>query len=190
VRSRAQAQHLRLRRALDSLRANELQEELERVLVRTADLLYIIRSNLMHGEKFAGDGQRSARDRIVAAAAIRVLALFFDLTFDRPSTRLAAYGSLRSGRANAAVLQGIDGLWEEGSVVGMLEEPDGVPLLRWGHGGNPVEVMVLASNHLPEHFERLDEFEGGRYERILVPVDGGDGSIMIANVYAAPTAER
>jgi predicted nucleic acid-binding protein len=83
VRSRAQAQHLRLRRALERLSANDRQEELEQVLVRTADLLYIIRSNLMHGEKFAGvHGRRIARDRIIAATAIRVLTLFFDLTFD------------------------------------------------------------------------------------------------------------
>jgi gamma-glutamylcyclotransferase (GGCT)/AIG2-like uncharacterized protein YtfP len=185
VRRRAQAKHLRLRRALEDRETTLDYDELERVLVRVADLLYVIRSNLMHGEKFAGsDPRRRARDRIIAGAAGRVVDLFFDLVFDRPSTRLAVYGSLRPGGSNSSALDDIAGSWHEGLVYGTVEDVRGVPVLSWGHGGEPVDVLILSADDLSDHFGRLDEFEGSRYERILVPVERPDGQAVVANIYA------
>jgi gamma-glutamylcyclotransferase (GGCT)/AIG2-like uncharacterized protein YtfP len=185
VQRHAQAKHLKVRRALERFMETQGADELERILVRTADVLYVTRSNLMHGEKFAGpDPRRRARDRIIAAAATRVVQLFLDLTFDRPSTRLAVYGSLRPGGENAAALDDIAGSWREGSVYGVIEDVNDIPVLSWGHGGDPVEVLVLTSDDLPRHFGRLDEFEGNRYARILVPVESADGEVVVANIYA------
>ena len=54
-------------------------EEIERAIVRVADLLYVVRSNLQHGEKFASpDPVRISRDRLISEKVTRVLALFFD----------------------------------------------------------------------------------------------------------------
>lgn len=185
IRRRAQAKHLRLRRALEDCAPAPARDDLERVLIRAADLLYVIRSNLMHGEKFAGpDPQRRARDRIIAGAAGRVVGLFFDLVFDRPSTRLVAYGSFRPGGANAAAVADLAGSWNEGSVYGTIEDMHGVPVLSWGYGGDPVDVLIFSSDDLPRHFERLDEFEGSRYQRILVHVERADGELVVANCYA------
>lgn len=189
VQRQAQAKHLRLRRALECFAESQGDDERERVLVRAADLLYVTRSNLMHGEKFAGpDPRRRARDRIIAAAATRLVELFFDLTLDRPSTRLAVYGSLRPGGANAAVLDDIAGSWREGSVLGVIDDINHIPLLSWGHGGDRIDVLVLTSDDLPRHFRRLDEFEGSHYARILIPVESADGEVVVANIYARGAA--
>jgi hypothetical protein len=60
-------------------------EEIERAIVRVADLLYVVRSNLQHGEKFASpDPVRISRDRLISEKVTRVLALFFDLLLGRP----------------------------------------------------------------------------------------------------------
>ncbi len=48
-----------------------------------------------------------------------------------------------------------------------------------------MRVKMLVSPELPEHWKRLDEFEGAEYVRILVPVeDEGSGLIGVANIYA------
>jgi gamma-glutamylcyclotransferase (GGCT)/AIG2-like uncharacterized protein YtfP len=191
IQRRAQAQHLKLRRALERLAATKGEDDLERPLIRTADLLYVIRSNLMHGEKFAGrDPRRRARDRLVAAAAGRVVELFFDLVLDRPSTRLAVYGSLRPDGVNASALSDVSGSWQQGRVHGVVEDTNDVPVLRWGYGGHPVDVLVLSSDDLPRNLQRLDEFEGSLYERILIPVESARGEVSVANIYVGRTADR
>ena len=44
-------------------------------------------------------------------------------------------------------------------------------------------MSVLTSSALPEHWARLDDFEGRDYRRILVPVTLVSGSILVANLY-------
>ena len=57
----------------------------------------------------------------------------------------------------------------------------GYPAFRRGNGQVP--VSVLTSPALPEHWARLDEFEGADYRRILVPVTLASGAIVVANLY-------
>jgi hypothetical protein len=92
-------------------------------LVRMADLLYVIRSNLQHGEKFAStDPARIARDRVIAEKAAAVFELFFDLLFARPSTALAVYGSLAPGGVHHDQLDSIVGEWMQGAVRGRFRD--------------------------------------------------------------------
>jgi hypothetical protein len=52
-------------------------------------------------------------------------------------------------------------------------------------GEPPDRVRRLHSEpDIPRHFERLDEFEGSRYERMLVPVERPGGEPVVANIYA------
>jgi hypothetical protein len=121
IRSEAADAHLRLGRRLEELPARPSPEEIHRALVRLADLLYVIRSNLQHGERFASaDPARVARDRVISERAARVLELFFDLVFARPSTALAAYGSLAPGGEHHSELAGAGGHWPSGVVRGRL----------------------------------------------------------------------
>ncbi len=106
------------------------------------------------------------------------------------SCRLAVYGSLAPGAPNHHVLADLPGSWQEGIVTGMLHSTGwgaatGFPVLRWRAGGPPVPAQILVSDALPDHWPRLDEFEGAGYRRILVSVHDADGVLTaVANLYA------
>jgi gamma-glutamylcyclotransferase (GGCT)/AIG2-like uncharacterized protein YtfP len=101
--------------------------------------------------------------------------------------RLATYGSLRPGRPNHHQLDGLRGRWSAGHVHGRLVDAGwgaalGYPALVPDEDGPAVEVEVFESADLPEHWTRLDEFEGPAYERVAVVVHGPDGDVP-ASIY-------
>jgi len=61
----------------------------------------------------------------------------------------------------------------------------GFPAFTPDPTSGPVGVKLLHSTDLPQHWPRLDEFEGGGYRRLLVPVACPDGRTVTANMYAA-----
>ena len=101
---------------------------------------------------------------------------------------LAVYGSLAPGKRNHAVVESIHGDWLDGVVRGTLHNAGwgsgkGYPGMTWDPDGHPVPVRVLISRALVDHWQRLDDFEGSGYRRILVPVDTENGALLIANIY-------
>jgi gamma-glutamylcyclotransferase (GGCT)/AIG2-like uncharacterized protein YtfP len=106
-----------------------------------------------------------------------------DAQFDFPSTRLAAYGTLAPGQSNHALLSSVEGAWVDGTVQGVRFMANGYPAFKWRPGDEQVPVSVLTSAALPEHWARLDDFEGADYRRILVPVRLPDGTTLVAYVY-------
>jgi gamma-glutamylcyclotransferase (GGCT)/AIG2-like uncharacterized protein YtfP len=111
------------------------------------------------------------------------------------NTRLAVYGTLAPGRANHHQLAGLEGRWELGTVRGNFTEAGwgtafGFPALLLDPSGPLVEVYVFESLDLPDHWARLDEFEGPEYQRIVTRVLLADGTAE-ANIYqAAATSAR
>ena len=104
------------------------------------------------------------------------------------STRFAAYGSLAPGELNHDVVAGLEGEWSEGFVHGRLDAAGwgawlGFPGMVWDPDAPGVEVRVLTSQDLPDHWSRLDDFEGPAYRRILVPVYGPVGLACVAGIY-------
>lgn len=104
--------------------------------------------------------------------------------------RLAVYGTLAPGEPNHHHLSELPGRWRRGTVTGELARIGwgadlGYPALRWSEDAGEVAAQLFASEALPAHWARLDEFEGGQYLRILVPVRMADGMLEIANLYAA-----
>jgi gamma-glutamylcyclotransferase (GGCT)/AIG2-like uncharacterized protein YtfP len=102
--------------------------------------------------------------------------------------RLFVYGTLAPGRPNEHMLADVPGRWEPGTVTGTLL-PEG-----WGAAvgypgiildANAPEVpgLLFTSASLPEHWARLDEFEGEGYERVLTPVRLADGTTTEAYIY-------
>jgi len=106
-------------------------------------------------------------------------------------TRLATYGTLAPGRVNHHQLAGLSGRWQRGTVQGKLVDAGwgaalGFPGLVLDPSGPPVEVYVFESSDLPDHWSRLDEFEGPGYRRVVTQVRIADGDLS-ACIYVAAT---
>ncbi|HZZ67453.1 MAG TPA: gamma-glutamylcyclotransferase family protein [Phenylobacterium sp.] len=102
--------------------------------------------------------------------------------------RLAVYGSLAPGRSNHGQLAELTGAWSPGVVRGELFQEgwgaaQGYPGLRLDPAGAEVAVQVFASHDLPDHWARLDRFEGPEYRRVITTVMTEDGPVE-ANIYA------
>jgi gamma-glutamylcyclotransferase (GGCT)/AIG2-like uncharacterized protein YtfP len=110
-----------------------------------------------------------------------------------PETRLATYGTLAPGRRNHGQLSDLPGRWIVGHVRGTLIEAGwgakfGYPGLILDPDKAPIEVLVFESRALPNHWHRLDAFEGPGYRRIAVDVWTA-GGVLPASIYviADPT---
>jgi gamma-glutamylcyclotransferase (GGCT)/AIG2-like uncharacterized protein YtfP len=102
---------------------------------------------------------------------------------------LVSYGTLAPGRRNNWVLQGIPGTWEEGKVYGQLHARgwgalEGYPAMTFDENGDEIPAHMFTSDYLTAQWERIDKFEGGEYERILVPFVTGAGRVVACNIYA------
>jgi gamma-glutamylcyclotransferase (GGCT)/AIG2-like uncharacterized protein YtfP len=103
--------------------------------------------------------------------------------------RLATYGSLAPGRPNHHQLDGLDGRWSEGYVYGKLIEAGwgadlGYPALILDPDGPAILVQVFESMDLPDHWSRLDDFEGPGYQRVVTSVNTTAGDLR-AYIYVA-----
>lgn len=105
-----------------------------------------------------------------------------------PEIRLATYGTLAPGRPNHHQLSDVPGRWFAGHVRGSLVDAGwgaatGYPGLILDSNGPAVEVFVFESRALPDHWDRLDAFEGPGYRRVVVDVST-DGGVVPASIYA------
>ena len=97
---------------------------------------------------------------------------------------LAVYGTLAPGRSNHDQLNGLSGRWFEGTVHGQKYEDAGLgyPGLVLDDEGPKVDILVFESSDLPEHWARLDTFEGSDYRRTVTAVSTDDGTLS-ASIY-------
>jgi gamma-glutamylcyclotransferase (GGCT)/AIG2-like uncharacterized protein YtfP len=103
--------------------------------------------------------------------------------------RLAVYGSLAPGEVNHHELAALNGRWVQGTVQGKRIDAGwgaglGFPGLILDPSGPSVAVHVFESPDLPDHWSRLDEFEGPGYRRVVTIVRTVDGDLS-AYVYVA-----
>jgi hypothetical protein len=185
VRKNASGEHRQLANAFPRFSKAPTDRSLKDALLKKiAQLIYVVRSNIAHSEKTprGPDLEKAERDQLVSEVTASVIEDVFDILFEKPSHRLAVYGSLAPDGANASQLAGLDGKWNEGKVKGVTEQKDGFLEFRWLLRARAVPVNVFRSRDLPSHFARLDRFEGRRYERILVPVECA-GKVCVCNIY-------
>ena len=102
--------------------------------------------------------------------------------------RLFVYGTLAPGRPNEHILARVPGKWEPATVTGRLVQEgwgaaEGYPAIVLDQRGGEVEGFVFSSDNLTEHWNRLDEFEGENYERVLTTAKLKDGSPVEAYIY-------
>jgi gamma-glutamylcyclotransferase (GGCT)/AIG2-like uncharacterized protein YtfP len=180
----ATEEHRKSQSAFNDLATNRSEESVDRSLKRLAELLYVIRSNIAHGEKtpYGPDLQKAERDRLVSAIALPVQRLILDVLLDRPSYRLVAYGTLQPGGPNSQLLDACEGKWVSCTVNGALGEVNGLPAFRYSPSGPAVNAQLLTSSRLGQHWQSLDRFEGKDYVRQLVPVQLNN-TCVVANVY-------
>lgn len=98
------------------------------------------------------------------------------------NNRLASYGTLAPGRINHHQLAGLSGHWLRGTVRGTLTNTGwgsafGFPGLTLDPSGPLVEVHLFESVDLPDHWARLDDFEGTGYRRVITPVHTAKGDL-------------
>lgn len=131
----------------------------------------------------------NARRRVLGQDANDPLERHIDERFGS-GHRLAVYGTLAPGQVHHHVVADLPGSWQDGIVTGMLRQAGrgadfGFPVLQWRAGGPPVTARLFVSDALPDHWARLDAFEGADYVRILVPVHDDVGTLLaVANLYA------
>ena len=102
--------------------------------------------------------------------------------------RLFVYGTLAPGRPNEHILSDVPGEWQPATVIGMLYPEGwgaaaGYPGIVLDGQGGEVEGLLFSSESLPEHWARLDEFEGAGYERVLIKARLKDGTTVDACIY-------
>ena len=97
-------------------------------------------------------------------------------------TRLAIYGSLAPGQVNHYQVAALKGLWRRGTVRGKRIDAGwgatlGFPGLVLDPSGSETDVYLFESPDLPDHWSRLDEFEGPGYQRVVTRVRTADGDL-------------
>lgn len=102
--------------------------------------------------------------------------------------RLFVYGTLAPGRSNEHVLAGVPGTWEPATVTGRLLQAGwgaaaGFPGIVMDEHAPEVHGVLFSSESLDEQWDRLDEFEGDGYERVLTTTKLPDGSSAEAYIY-------
>ncbi len=159
----------------------------ERILKRTADLLYVVRSNLAHGEKtaFGPDLTKRERDEAVCRIIVPVQALLVDLLLDCPSTKLVVYGTLAPGEANQSLMSEMNGSWSSCVVNGKRGTlASGLATFSWSPYEAEHDLQVFESPELSEHWNRLEAFEGRGYWRRLVLAKVG-AKLCVAYAFVA-----
>ena len=102
--------------------------------------------------------------------------------------RLFVYGTLAPGRSNEHVLADVPGTWEPATVAGRLLQEGwgaaaGFPGIVLDEHGPEVHGLLFSSEGLDEQWDRLDEFEGDGYERVLTTAKLPGGRSAEAYIY-------
>lgn len=103
-------------------------------------------------------------------------------------SRLFVYGTLMPGQCNAHELAGLNGHWQKARVRGILHEhcwglAAGYPCLALDPKAGWVSGFLLTDDTLPDHWERLDVFEGAGYLRVVTEVICETGECVTAHLY-------
>ena len=101
---------------------------------------------------------------------------------------LFVYGTLQKGKQHQSILGKIKGKWKKGYVNGKLYNicsgPDyGYPGLKLDPKGFKIYGMIFQSKNLENYIEKIDEFEGNNYKRVISKVFLKNGSKINSYLY-------
>jgi gamma-glutamylcyclotransferase (GGCT)/AIG2-like uncharacterized protein YtfP len=187
LRQKASEKHSELADAVDKWRNQQTPQSTEKALKKLADLIFVIRSNIAHGEKTSHgpDLEKTTRDQAVCRLARPVMAAITRAIFDQPDRRIAVYGTLRPGEPNHSKLSRLQGVWRDAQVRGNVFQDTGLPHFVWDVAALEIQVKIFESANLEKSWAELDRFEGQSYQRIWVVASlQDDGALNVANIYA------
>lgn len=101
---------------------------------------------------------------------------------------LFVYGTLQPGQPNAHLLESIGGSWTPAFIRGHFDadgwdKTGGYPAVRLDPNGPQIRGHIFASEGLPNHWERLDDFEGEAYQRRRTTAFTGSGESVRTYIY-------
>jgi len=181
---KASEEHRKLATAYLELERSMSHETEVCLIKRAAELLYIVRSNIAHGEKtpYGPDLAKRDRDEQVCTVIVPLQEQLFEFLLDKPSTKLVSYGTLSPGQLNHELIADVQGTWEECLIRGDVCSIGGLTVFSWNPAGQEEKAQLFISAELPAAWSRIDTFEGSRYKRRLIPIRTRAG-ISVANVY-------
>src|SRR3990172_8794843 len=184
LKREATEEHRHLVSAYKNYKKSPSDDTKKTLLKKTAELLYIVRSNIAHGEKnpYGPDLKKAERDEKVSGAVIPVLLKLLELIFDKPDHKLVVYGTLAPGAPNESILKNIDGVWQDCQIKGEIKIHNGLKHFKWNINADEIDTKMFISKSLPEKLPSIDKFEGSKYHRILISVKVEDRWV-IANIY-------
>lgn len=172
LEKKASEKHKKLNNAYRDYSTTPSLEIQVRVMKRMAELLYVVRSNIAHGEKtpYGPDLEKVKRDEMVCSLIIPIQFTLLMLILDRPDYKLVVYGTLAPGEPNHYFLEDIKGGWKDCQVHGKIKTHDDFPFFMWNPSSPKIQVNLFKSESLPKIWQELDQFEGSHYRRHMVPV--------------------
>lgn len=149
------------------------------VLRQLARLLYLVRSNIAHGEKTddPSDLERWIRDRNVCGVALPAAVAVIEGLFAFPSEHLITTGPYQ--RWPLSPLRKLSGEWSRAYMNGYINAAG----FRWQTHAPPVEVSVFTCAELRNWWAPLDELYGPSVLRLPTPVRSKGGAAFVAQVY-------
>ncbi len=172
LEKKASETHKKLNNAYRDYSTTPSPEIQVRVVKRIAELLYVVRSNIAHGEKtpYGPDHEKVKRDEMVSGLIIPIQLTLLKLILDRPDYKLVVYGTLAPGEPNHFILEPPSGKWKDCQINGKIETQDDFPFFKWSPSSPKIQVKLFKSESLPKKWQELDQFEGSHYRRHMVPV--------------------
>jgi len=106
-----------------------------------------------------------------------------------PEHHLFVYGTLAPGEANYHLMDGMRGTWQRARVKGRRGQCEwgpykGYPAFYAEKTDEFVDGQVFSSTDLPDHWDRLDAFEGEAYPRVTIKAVLEDGTEIATQIYA------
>ena len=181
---KAREVHKKLFNAFAKFLSIHNDETQERVLKKMAELLYIVRSNINHGDKtpYGPDHKQTERNKNVCEIVVPLQILIMNLLFENSDHKLVVYGTLAPGKVNHEILSSIEGTWDKCKINGHIFKKNGLPYFARDPNESQIEAHLFSSNLLPDSWNRLDQFEGSGYKRVLIPVTRTQG-ICVASIF-------
>ncbi len=158
----------------------------EIIITSLCKLLYEVRSNIKHCGKtpHGPDLDKNNRDEEICKLIHPVLSEIIETLLSNPNDKLLLYGTLRSGKSNATILDSYRNNSKNVSIWGFIEIENELPYYTFSISSsqNEIQAELICSKELHNKFDKIDEFEGSNYRRIKVPFKNGN-EVEIGNVY-------